>query len=404
MPSRTIDRPLAVVAVLLALSAGGCRSVWPSNWSVWPKPAEPCVLGDDATKDEIVAHINQRATKLAAWQCSDATISTNQMLASLNAHIAVERPNKFRLVASTTMTGNEADFGSNSERIWFWMSRDPSKKVFTVRHDQLDTVERRLPIPFRPDWLMEALGVIPLNPQNVEMLPRQPGDKMARLISREYTPAGRVVQRTIVVDCCNGNIVSQTLQDMKGRVLMKADFNSFQVERHSGLKLPYRIDVQWPQTDMSMTLRLRTIQVNPAEFAPKTWQLPHYEGCTALDLARGLAARERANRVRRAGHQPRNPGRVRLQPLSHERPEFAEDKGTIQPIPPFRKDAALDGPAASHRSRNAALDGPAAAHPSKDAAGVTPIGGPPATSQAPGRTARPFPGASPGDRPQFSDD
>lgn len=372
---QTIQRVVAIAALALVSVGGGCS--WLGRWPPGPPPPpEPCVLSENASKDEIVAHINQRAMKLAAWQCSDATISTNQMLGSFDALIAVQRAKNFRLVVSTTMTGNEVDIGSNSERIWFWVARDKSKKIFTVRHDRLDRIEGRLPIPFRPDWLMEALGVIPLNAENVRMLPRRPGDKMARLIVREYTPAGRIVQRIIEVDCCRGNVVSQSLRDENGRVLMLARFDGFRTERYSGLKMPYRIDLKWPQADMAMTLQLNTIKVNPKEFAPRTWTLPAYDGCQALDLARGLAASPRANGIRHAERQQRNPGRTRIQPLRHERPNFEEDKGTVQPIPSFRQQQG----------------------------DVRPIGRRTSTRREPGPFARPFPETRSADVPHFTED
>ena len=365
---------VAFAAFALVATCAGCE--WLPRWAPGPRP-EPCVLSQNPTTEEIVAYINLRANKLEAWQCSDATITSKSLPIRLDAHIAVQRSKNFRLVASSTIAGNEFDFGSNSERLWFWMGRDKTKKVFTVRHDQLDTVEGRMPFPFRPDWLLEALGVIPLDPQNVRMLPRQPGDKLARLVSREYTPAGRIVQRTIVVDCCNGHVLSQSLEDHpSGRLLMKAEFNGFQTERHSGLKMPYRIDLYWPQTDMSMTLRLGTVQVNPGEFAPKTWQLPHYDGCTTLDLARGLAAAPRSHGQRQMRYQGQPPGRLRIQPLRNERPEFEEEKGTPRPIPQYRED-----------SRRA-----------------TPIGNRAAAPHDPGPFAQPHPGATTSDRPRFAED
>jgi hypothetical protein len=370
---RTRVVPLAAFAFVA--TCGGCE--WLPRWSPAPPKPEPCVFSPNPTREEIVSYINLRASKLEGWQCSDARISSKSLPFRLDAHIAVQRSKNFRLVASSLGGVTEFDFGSNAERLWFWMGRDKSKKVFTVRHDQLDTVEDRMPFPFRPDWLLEALGVIPLDPQNVRMLPRQPGDKLARLVSREYTPAGRIVQRTIVVDCCNGNVLSQTLEDPGGkRLLMKAEFNSFQTERHSGLKMPYRIDLYWPQADMSMTLWLGTLQINPAEFAPKTWQLPHYNGCATLDLARGLAAAPRSNGARQMHYQGPPPGRMRIQPLRNERPVFEEEKATVRPIPQFREDSKR----------------------------VTPIGDRTALPREPGPFAQPFPGAPAADRPQFADD
>ena len=360
----------------------GCRFLDKFGWRSSPVP-EQCVFGPNPTKEEIIRHINARSTRLTGWRSSDVKISSNRMLFSPDAMIAVSRPKNFRLIAST-LAGNEADFGSNSERVWMWVRRSEPKRIATVRHEHLEAIEGRLPIPFRPDWLMELLGVVPLSGQNVQMIPRQPGDRMVRLVSQEYSPAGKIVQRTIVVDACNGNIVSYSLADKDGRVLMSAEFDNYQRDRHTGLKMPHRIDLKWPQTKMTMTLRIGTIEVNPESFAPNTWVLPKYDGYPRLNLARRLAGRipTRRPQHRLLQHRQPNlgnyPGRARVIPMrydgeSGDRPRFREDESPqFAPVP-----APVPAPVNRQQKRNPTATGP---------------------------LAQPFPGSGSLERPHFADD
>jgi len=339
--SRRFRRPLTarrcafpvLFSLLCAVLISGCTF----DIRKWFQPPEPCVFGPNPTKEQVVRHVNARARRLTAWRSNDVSITTrgpNGIPVHLSAVIAVQRPRNFRLVASAMM-GYEADFGSNADRIWFWMRRADPKGLYTVQHANLDRIEGRMPIPFRPDWLMEALGVIPLDEQAVEMLPREPGSSLLQLVSREATASGKVAHRVIVVDACHGHIVSQSLQNESGQVVASASFSDYARHTPSGLKMPHRIELTWPQTKTTMTLRIGgNIEVNPPGFPAKTWQVPDYEGYPVVDLARGIRnLGPPGNPSRRVapGRVTIPSGRVPLTPAGHAevqppaRPQFYDE-------------------------------------------------------------------------------
>ena len=73
-------------------------------------------------------------------------------------------PKRFRLRAETGITGPELDLGSNDEVYWMWVKRADRPAVYWGRHDQFYQSAARDLLPVPPDWLIEALGVVQLDP------------------------------------------------------------------------------------------------------------------------------------------------------------------------------------------------------------------------------------------------
>ena len=261
----------------------------------------PCTLPPNLTKTQIVAYLNRNISALHSWRSTDIRITTagpGGIPINLHAEIAVQSPRNFRLIASS-IGGNEADLGSNRERFWFWMRRNKSRHVFTALHSQSEQAQERLMIPFRPDWLMEALGVVPLDDQQFEM--QQTTDpKVVQLISERLSPSGQLVRRVIVVDVCRGHILSHNLQNETGTILARAGLDDYRIDPASGLSLPHRIHLRWPRARLTLTMRLGTVDVNPQQIPEQTWRLPTIPGYSLLDLGRRPSSPRRM-----AGRRPR---------------------------------------------------------------------------------------------------
>lgn len=356
-----------IVALLVLFAQSGCRGFPSPKWLA----QEPCVFSEQPTKEQLIQHINRRASMLSAWRSSDVKIvvrGPNVVPVPLNADIAVESPQNFRLVAKSLM-GYEADFGSNDELFWFWMRRsEEAKHVFYARHRDIELVQRRLPVPFRPDWVMGALGVVPLDANNVEMQPPGPESTTARLISRETSPGGHLVYRIIDVDTCRGDVVRQSLQDELGNTIAHAEFGAFSRNEDTQIRMPHQIVFRWPQAQATMTLTVGRIDANSPP--QNLWELPQYNGYTPFDLAHdtlgrgpsgpGPVARHSAPRARPVRPRRNSPeqswqrsGRVRVDAAgfgksgsqrrrggnAEERPRFDDERGSS------RRGGAEAGPA-----------------------------------------------------------
>ncbi|MCX7421929.1 MAG: hypothetical protein NT013_20610 [Planctomycetia bacterium] len=279
-------------ASLLCLTlSSGCASM--RHWmSFSPQASEPCVLAPDATAAEIVNTLNDNISKLYAWRSTDVRITARQggVPMTLSAVMAVESPRKLRLRVSS-LTGYEVDLGSNPERFWFWMKRGDPHGIMTASYDDVADGKPMGPLPFQPDWLIEALGVIPITAADFIMhdQPIDPrnGQKARHVafVGEQITPQGRAIKRTMIVDACHGVIVEHSLRETSGRLIARAGLSNYQRE-FNGVRLPHRIDLTWPDSGVELTLRIGSIETNPNAVSEETWAMPTYPDSPVIDLTR----------------------------------------------------------------------------------------------------------------------
>lgn len=271
---------LRIAAFALWLCLAGCS---------WRQPTNPfgpgisCPLSPTASKEELVAYLNQNISKVSSWRATNAKIALRGA-PDLDATIAVEAGRKFRLVA-TSLRGAEVDLGSNPELFWVWARENKPPAVYFAAHDQLSVAQRKMPIPFQTDWLLEALGVTPLDPINMTSLRLQDarGQPVVQLVSEDVSPQGQPVQKLLIVDGCHGRILEHRLSLTNGMWLARARFSDHRIDPTTGAMLPHRIDLDWPQARMSLTLFLRDIEVN-RRFAEQTWAMPTFPGYDTVNL------------------------------------------------------------------------------------------------------------------------
>lgn len=281
------SRRLAITTALAtAILLGGCVSN--RNWNPFPEASAP-VLSPDATAEQVIAHLNSNIAKCTAWRCTDVTVKSNQMPLSASAMMAVESPRRFRMLVSA-MQIDLADLGSNDERMWIWMRppADAPSYIYTCSHTDLGAAQQRTALPFRPDWLMEVLGVMPIDPAEVEMT-QNPGDAGEFLLrSEQQIAGGSPVVRIMTVDAKQGVIVNHALWNgATGELIAQAKLGDHRRDEQTGVLLPHEIQLSYPSADASMTLSIKNIEVNPVSLAENTWMPSGAANCPCRDLATG---------------------------------------------------------------------------------------------------------------------
>jgi hypothetical protein len=266
-------RFLLVLFVCVAFNLmSGCRWLGFHTKDQFVTPP-PCVFAPDATKDEIIGHVNAQASQLHAWRSSRVAIQLKQpgMLPfDLSADMAVESPINFRLRVKS-FAGAEADFGSNPERFWFWIKRADYPQVMTAAHEHLAMAQREFPIPFEPEWVMEAFGVRTIDPSQYEM--ENVKENRVNLISHQTSSSGQRVMKVIGVDVCTGHVVEHSLYDETSRLIARATMSKH-TPTSNGLEIPYRLTLEWPQTGITMKLTLLDAEINPTYTPETVWELP----------------------------------------------------------------------------------------------------------------------------------
>jgi hypothetical protein len=351
-PHRVAGHFLFSAAILLSVLLSGCDREVP--WLIRESESR---LPANVTKAELVTYLNDNIQRVGSWRSTNVRISAKgpgilPFPLSVSGMVAVENPRNFRFTVDSTIGGREADFGSNSERLWIWTRRGNVKEVVTCRHNQIDRLQNLLPIPFQPDWMMEALGVMSIDEAEVTMLPPDSQTNLIRLVSMQSVPGLRPVQRTIFIDPAKGQIVAQSLHDELGKLIALAELDDYRYDAPSTASLPHRITLDWPEKGVKLTLRFDEIEVNPSGIPQQTWQMPS-------DLPVFDVGNQRPNLVRAESELP---GRIRLGPSNTHPDRFADnttpfgfagntfssDTGDSQFVPPPRFD---DQPQFDHASQ-----------------------------------------------------
>lgn len=281
---------LVLIALAMTITTSGCAAV--RNWMGWaPPPPVLCALPEDSTAPQIVDHLNTNINKLRGWRTTRAAIKAhgNILVPQLDATIVVEPPRNFRLVARNNLTGgNEVDFGSNIEQFWFWVRRNEDKQVIVASHDLDPERMRRFPFPFQPDWIMETMGVIPLNSdEELKLQPGPTGSHLVSLIADRTSPQGFKVRKVTVVNLQHGVISEHALYDARNQLIAKAQLSKYVRDQKSDALVPKQIVLEWPQAQVGLTMTLSDFEGNPAHFSQNTWKLPSFPpGYEIYDLSR----------------------------------------------------------------------------------------------------------------------
>jgi hypothetical protein len=306
----------------------GCPSMrlWERKPSL-PKVDPP--LSWTATPEEILAKVNLNAYSefspegLKSYRCDDVRVRMQGIPAPMRASMVVEAPRNLRLRVAHPLTGGEAvDIGSNEERFWMWAKESQPANVLVCAHDQIAIASQvtSLPLPFRPDWLMEVLGVTPISGSQYEVHRSKPKSPIAELVSVQRT-ADQQVRRIVTVNTVYGVVLDHRVESMDGKMIAQAKLSNHWRDPSTRLILPRTIAIDWPAADqhLALTLELNTVEFNPASASPAMWQVPHMSDYPEIDLGEH-AIRQLGHSGKGLASQPGQdfppgvrPGRIRLE-------------------------------------------------------------------------------------------
>lgn len=289
-----MNRALLILILATALGATGCQ--WANRFGSARDPFGPkaaCSLPPESTKEEIVAYLNKNILAeegqpgLRGWKTESAKIRMHGFSAS--ATLQVEAPRNFRLRVSQPLSNTAMlDIGSNSEQFWVWSKDSKERVVLTCRHEDIASTAAHLdlPMPVQPEWLMEVLGVVPLDPNEFRMEREMKGSPFVKLISECHGPTGEPMQRIIQVNACHGLVTLHELRNAEGKVIASASFQGHYHDPETKLVLVKQIRLELPQEKMLLTLELDRIQVNPSVTEDSVvFALPQLPGHRTVDLA-----------------------------------------------------------------------------------------------------------------------
>ena len=290
---------MALIACgLIAVGLAGCRSTGEFG------PQARCAIAPQAGVPEIIAHVNQNTARIQSWRALNAAITSPDLPVSISASVAVEPPRNFRLVARSPF-GPEVDLGSNPEHYWFWARQDESKRIYLARHERTtdegsvrlarpDTEGPVAGMPFEPEWIMEAMGVIAMDPGRVREIRRDPQARIVTLEEQRISPGGEPVFKLTAIDLCHGLVREHALYDAKQQLIARATLREH-VRDTSGSQavLPAKIDLVWPMARINMTMRMGAIEINQGNIPKSTFAVQQYSGSEVFNVGGTPAGADR---------------------------------------------------------------------------------------------------------------
>jgi hypothetical protein len=283
--ARLDRRAAAAVAAMAALvCCASCTRSLRNPFSSMGPPA-PDVLAPAASLDQVMAAVNANAQKVHTLHTNNASINVPGALGipTLRGNIAVMRPGRMRLEASTAVTGAEVDFGSNDELFWFWVRRNEPPAIFFSRHAQRPGSAAGQLMPIDPQWLLDAMGLAEFRPTDRHEGPLPIDKNRVEITSYVQTASGPLVKRT-VVDASKALVLEQHLYDGAGKPVASAIAKSHRYFAEAGAALPQVVEINMPAAELAMTIDLGTVEVNRLADNAQLWTMPVKPGYPAIDL------------------------------------------------------------------------------------------------------------------------
>lgn len=274
---------LACYGLLLlnGLAAPACKTFAPLSWN--NQQRSPIIFPQTPTADEVVRAINSNAAPIRQLDTDNATISTPGF-PPLRANLALERPKKFRLRGQ--LLGPEVDVGSNDELFWMWIKHNSEPGIYYARHDDYASSPTRRLLPIDPSWLVEALGVIQLDPLATYQGPTQAGPDRLELRTKVPSPQGDVT-RVFIVHQKYGWVLEQRVLDDRGQLLASAVSSQHQYYPDVAVSLAQRVELNVPTAEMAITLNVRNYRINGLGQSPTLlWTMPTMDGVPLVDISR----------------------------------------------------------------------------------------------------------------------
>lgn len=234
-----------------------------------------------------LAEAINRTKAIQQLQSNSVTIRA-QDIPTLTANMVWERPRRFRLTGGVSrLTGTDFDLGSNEEVFWMATRHGPSPSLYFARHDQFATQIDRQVLPVSPDWLVEAMGIVEIDPYAIVQTPQQRTDGMWEIETTTQSQIGQY-RRTLVVDPTHALVRQVILRDPSGRLLASSTLSDHQYYSMIQTALPQKVKVQLVPTGgppLILDIDIGSYAINDTQGNdPNRWTIPNPAGYTVHDL------------------------------------------------------------------------------------------------------------------------
>lgn len=238
---------------LFAAAVSGCASLDRSGTAQPPpiaaKPAQAITLA------EIIDQHNANAQATTGFRAKPSiTVRGVPQVVAATGVMAVERPRNFRLKLRAGVNQEVADIGSNDEMFWVWLRDRKDRKVYAAHYDASGSAGNVL--AFQPDWVIEALGLREIPPEEEANITSQRSQDAATLtlVHHRYDADGAPTRKETIVNAETGRVLRHRFyrSDNPKTLLAQAtvsEYKRFPASSSSSetVSLPTRIKIDWYQ-------------------------------------------------------------------------------------------------------------------------------------------------------------
>ncbi len=324
---------LMLLVVIATLTLSGC--VLFDNRQ--PQPTPKPLVQRTIDKTEFVAEHNRNAERIESLKARPSVgIAGRRLRSRTDGRLAMQRPRDFKLEMET-LKGRVADIGSNDEKFWFWVQNDEDKSIYWCNYADLKSSE--LPITFQPDWIVEALGLKPIPPEEAAAIRVQEGPERGTttLVFPPIQNKADTYTRLMVV--WNNNlrikeyrILAGDRQTLVAQAVVKGykehEVESAATSTTQRCYLPDQIQFDWKKEGLALDVAIQDVAINQLDPATRIFVEPRIPGYTRQNLANLKLGQPNSSKttVRRTLPPPEPRNGVRL-----GRPAQADDDGNVVP-------------------------------------------------------------------------
>jgi hypothetical protein len=260
----TIARSI-ILAIAATLGASGCRAWSPGTLTPTPRPLAERTLD----VEEFIAEHNRNAERIQTLEAKPTIGVSGKIKARTDGKLAMERPRNFKLELKSARA-TEADIGSNEEEFWFWVHDE--RKIYWCNYDELDS--GALAVTYQPDWIIAALGLKPITPDEAAGIRVNVGDipGTTALVFPPSKSGSQSYTRMMIVWNNNRRIKQHRIYQgtaSSKNLLAEAKVGRFTEYDAGGDEgdiqkcyLPESVTLDWIQDQLSLDVTLRDVKVN----------------------------------------------------------------------------------------------------------------------------------------------
>ena len=207
-----------------------------------PFPPTPTVLTEAPSLQDVAAAVN-RTSSVRQLSTNSASVEVLSMprLPELNATLSLEREKNFRMQASLpVILGAGMDMGSNENVFWFEVPEGISKTLYYAEHDKYRQQLTRAILPVDPTWVMDALGLVQIDPSTVVAGPVRRTDGRLEVRSTMNLPGG-MYQRVCLIHPNEGYVTHQFLYAPDGKLIASSEASQHQYYEAQQCVLPHQV-------------------------------------------------------------------------------------------------------------------------------------------------------------------